>query len=204
MPTAAPHFALVAGEASGDLLAGLLLQGLRSRWPTLAAAGIGGPQMLQQGFKAWWPNSKLAISGYAQVLRHYREISGIRKQLKTRLLAAPPGRLVFAGHSLGAAVATLAASMFQGSQPTLVTFGSPRVGDADFVAGLARVTPLRHVECCDIVTRVPPEIFDREHIHDLLRGFLGDQLAYPRDFKSHAFNSIGQDIESFAAHFLNG
>ncbi len=90
MPTAAPHFALVAGEASGDLLAGLLLQGLRSRWPTLAAAGIGGPQMLQQGFKAWWPNSKLAISGYAQVLRHYREISGIRKQLKTRLLAAPP------------------------------------------------------------------------------------------------------------------
>ncbi len=90
LPTAAPHLALVAGEASGDLLAGLLLQGLRARWPTLSAVGIGGPQMLQQGFEAWWPNSKLAISGYAQVLRHYREISGIRRQLKARLLAAPP------------------------------------------------------------------------------------------------------------------
>ena len=90
MKTAAPQFAFVAGEASGDLLAGLLLQGLRARWPTLTAVGIGGPQMQQQGFEAWWPNSNLAISGYAQVLRHYREISGIRKQLKTRLLASPP------------------------------------------------------------------------------------------------------------------
>ena len=90
MTSAAPQFALVAGEASGDLLAGLLLQGLHSRWPALEAAGIGGPQMLQQGFKAWWPNSKLAISGYAQVLRHYREISAIRKKLKARLLASPP------------------------------------------------------------------------------------------------------------------
>ena len=95
MKTAAPQFALVAGEASGDLLAGLLLQDLRSRWPTLQAAGIGGPQMAQHGFEAWWPSSKLAISGYAQVLRHYREISGIRKQLKARLLAAPPA--VFIG-----------------------------------------------------------------------------------------------------------
>lgn len=95
METAPPQFALVAGEASGDLLAGLLLQGLRTRWPGLEAAGIGGPQMVQQGFEAWWPSSKLAISGYAEVLRHYREISGIRKQLKGRLLASPPA--VFIG-----------------------------------------------------------------------------------------------------------
>ena len=94
MKAADPQLALVAGEASGDLLAGLLLQGLRSRWPTLRAAGIGGDQMLAQGFDAWWPNSKLAISGYAQVLRHYREISGIRKQLKARLLASPPDLFV--------------------------------------------------------------------------------------------------------------
>ena len=95
METASPQFALVAGEASGDLLAALLLQGLRTRWPGLEAAGIGGPQMVQQGFEAWWPSSKLAISGYAEVLRHYREISGIRKQLKGRLLASPPA--VFIG-----------------------------------------------------------------------------------------------------------
>ncbi len=85
-----PRLAMVAGEASGDLLAGLLLGGLRARWPALQAGGIGGPQMAQQGFDAWWPHDKLAVRGYVEVLRHYREIAGIRRQLRSRLLADPP------------------------------------------------------------------------------------------------------------------
>ena len=86
----APRFAMVAGEASGDLLGGLLLRALRSRWPNLHAAGIGGPKMAAQGFEAWWPHDKLAVSGYVEVLSHYREISGIRNQLTERLLKAYP------------------------------------------------------------------------------------------------------------------
>lgn len=82
------RFALVAGETSGDLLAGLLLNGLRQRWPDLQAAGIGGSRMIEQGFDAWWPSEKLAVRGYVEVLRHYREIVGIREQLKQRLLGA--------------------------------------------------------------------------------------------------------------------
>jgi lipid-A-disaccharide synthase len=84
------QLALVAGEASGDLLAGLLLGGLRQRWPQLRAAGIGGPRMAEQGFEAWWPHEKLAVRGYVEVLRHYRGIAGIREALAARLLAAPP------------------------------------------------------------------------------------------------------------------
>ena len=84
------RLAMVAGEASGDLLAGLLLKGLKARWPALAAAGIGGPQMAAQGFDAWWPSDKLAVRGYVEVLRHYREIVGIRRQLTARLLEAHP------------------------------------------------------------------------------------------------------------------
>ncbi|MBA4260624.1 MAG: lipid-A-disaccharide synthase [Comamonadaceae bacterium] len=80
------RFALVAGETSGDLLAGLLLQGMRQRWPDLQAAGIGGPRMVEQGFDAWWPSEKLAVRGYIEVLRHYREIVGIRDRLRQRLL----------------------------------------------------------------------------------------------------------------------
>ena len=80
------RFALVAGETSGDLLAGLLLGGVRQRWPDLQSFGIGGPQMAAQGFKAWWPSEKLAVRGYVEVLRHYREIVGIRAQLQQRLL----------------------------------------------------------------------------------------------------------------------
>ena len=81
---------MVAGEASGDLLAGLLLDGLRIRWPGLSAGGIGGPQMAHRGFDAWWPHERLAVRGYVEVLRHYRGIADIRRQLKSRLLSTPP------------------------------------------------------------------------------------------------------------------
>jgi len=86
----APTLAMVAGEASGDLLASLMIRGLRARWPHAKLVGIGGPRMAEQGFQAWWPHEKLAVRGYVEVLRHYREIVGIRSQLKARLLAAPP------------------------------------------------------------------------------------------------------------------
>ena len=83
--------AMVAGEASGDLLAGLLLDGLKAHWPALQAAGIGGPHMERRGFHAWWPHDKLSVHGYGwEVLRRYREIVGIRDQLKQRLLRNPP------------------------------------------------------------------------------------------------------------------
>ncbi len=91
---AKPRVALVAGEASGDLLASLLLRGLRARWPALQAGGIGGPQMMAQGFDSWWPQEKLAVRGYVEVLRHYREIAGIRRQLARRLLDDRPDAFI--------------------------------------------------------------------------------------------------------------
>jgi lipid-A-disaccharide synthase len=93
MPSAARpslNLAMVAGEASGDLLASLLLQGLHDRWDCISAHGIGGPQMARQGFQAWWPHHKLAVRGYVEVLRHYREIVGIRRQLRDRLWQQRP------------------------------------------------------------------------------------------------------------------
>ena len=92
--TAALNIALVAGETSGDLLAAHLLAGLKQRWPSLQTSGIGGPKMAGQGFDAWWPSDKLAVRGYVEVLRHYREISGIRDALAQRLLQHPPRAFV--------------------------------------------------------------------------------------------------------------
>ena len=89
-PNSAPRLAMVAGEASGDLLASLLLGGLRERWPGLIAQGIGGPKMVAGGFDTWWPQHKLAVFGYVDALKHYREIAGIRRQLGDRLLADRP------------------------------------------------------------------------------------------------------------------
>jgi lipid-A-disaccharide synthase len=88
--TAAPRIAMVAGEASGDLLAAHLIDAIRTVLPQARFMGIGGPRMIAQGFEAWWPSEKLAVRGYVEVLKHYREISGIRTQLGARLLAEAP------------------------------------------------------------------------------------------------------------------
>ncbi|MBS1188729.1 MAG: lipid-A-disaccharide synthase [Rhodocyclaceae bacterium] len=84
------RIAMVAGEASGDLLASHLIAALKARLPGAKFFGIGGPKMAAQGFEPWWPLEKLAVRGYVEVLRHYREIAGIRRQLKKQLLANPP------------------------------------------------------------------------------------------------------------------
>jgi len=89
-----PCIAMVAGEASGDLLASLVIPGLQSHWADVALQGIGGPKMKALGFDAWWPQEKLAVRGYVEVLRHYREITGIRKSLLHRLLKKPPDLFV--------------------------------------------------------------------------------------------------------------
>ena len=89
--TPSPRVAMVAGETSGDLLAGLLMDGLRDLWPELTSQGIGGPQMGRRGFEAWWPSDKLAVHGYSlEVFRRLAEIIGIRKRLRARLLQNPP------------------------------------------------------------------------------------------------------------------
>ena len=82
--------AMVAGEASGDLLASHLIEALKARLPDAVFYGVGGPKMMARGFTAWHPLEKLAVRGYVEVLRHFREISGIRKDLKGRLLSDPP------------------------------------------------------------------------------------------------------------------
>jgi hypothetical protein len=67
-----------------------------------------------------------------------------------------PGRLLLTGHSLGAALGTLMASLIKPAK--LVAFGSPRVGDQGFVKTLAGIAVSRYVDCCDLVTRLPPEL----------------------------------------------
>ncbi len=86
----APRIAMVAGEASGDLLAAHLIAALRQHLPEAEFFGIGGPKMQAAGFDAWWPAEKLAVRGYAEVLRHYREITGIRRRLLSRLRDEKP------------------------------------------------------------------------------------------------------------------
>ena len=85
---------LVAGEASGDLLGGLLLQGLRQRWPALQSAGIGGKGMQAQGLASWWPLERLSVFGYVDALARLPELLRIRRQLGDRLLRERPAAFI--------------------------------------------------------------------------------------------------------------
>ena len=82
--------AMVAGEPSGDLLASHLIAAIKARVPDAVFFGIGGPRMAARGFDVWTPMDALSVFGYVDALKNYRRISGIRRQLKARLLADPP------------------------------------------------------------------------------------------------------------------
>lgn len=84
------RIALVAGEASGDLLGAHLIAALKARLPDAQFFGIGGPRMQGQGMDCWWPMDELSVMGYWDALKHYREIAGIRRSLKKRLLSQRP------------------------------------------------------------------------------------------------------------------
>lgn len=90
-----PVISMVAGETSGDMLAARMLSGLRPYLPDALMHGIGGKHMAEYGFVSDFPMEKLSVRGIFEVLRHYREIKGIREQLKQNLLAERPA--VFVG-----------------------------------------------------------------------------------------------------------
>jgi lipid-A-disaccharide synthase len=81
---------MVAGEASGDLLAAHLISALKARRRSMLFAGIGGPRMMAQGFESLYPMEKLSVRGYAEVLRNYSEIMGIRRRLGKALIEEQP------------------------------------------------------------------------------------------------------------------
>ena len=84
------RIALVAGEASGDLLGASLVQSLKQRFPDAEFAGVGGPKLREAGLEAWHDCSELAVMGLAEVLRHLPRLLRLRRLLRARLLAWRP------------------------------------------------------------------------------------------------------------------
>lgn len=96
MPSAlSPHpaplrIALVAGEASGDLLGAGLIEALRQLYPGAEFAGIGGDRMRAAGLDAWHDANELAVMGLSEVLRHLPRLLRLRRGLRQRLLEWRP------------------------------------------------------------------------------------------------------------------
>jgi lipid-A-disaccharide synthase len=84
------RIALVAGEASGDLLGAGLIAELRRRYPDAQFAGIGGDAMRAAGMDTWFDASALAVMGLSEVLRHLPRLLRVRRSLRARVLAWRP------------------------------------------------------------------------------------------------------------------
>lgn len=88
------RIALVAGEASGDLLGAALVRDLKALHPEAEFAGIAGPQMRAAGVAAWHDCEELAVMGLVEVLKHLPRLLRLRKALRERLLAWQPDVLI--------------------------------------------------------------------------------------------------------------
>ncbi|MGB0713058.1 MAG: lipid-A-disaccharide synthase [Gammaproteobacteria bacterium] len=82
--------ALCAGEASGDLLGGHLVEALKKRYPGCRFIGIAGRRMIEQGCEDWYPSEALAVFGLWDYYRRKGKIFKLRDEFRDRLLADPP------------------------------------------------------------------------------------------------------------------
>ena len=81
---------IVAGEASGDFLAAGLIRQLKTKYSDITFSGIAGPKMQAEGCVSVYPIERLSVMGIVAVLKRYRELSRVRKQLIAQLIADPP------------------------------------------------------------------------------------------------------------------
>ena len=82
--------AIVAGEASGDLLGAALVRAVRSRFPGTEFYGIAGPKMIAAGARTLVPMEKLSVRGYVEAMRSLPELLRIRSTLAEQLAADRP------------------------------------------------------------------------------------------------------------------
>lgn len=84
------RIAIVAGEASGDLLGAALIRSLKQYYPNAEIIGVAGPEMIQAGGKTLFPMEKLSVMGFSEVIVKLFELLSLRNKVKNYFLQNPP------------------------------------------------------------------------------------------------------------------
>lgn len=84
------RIALVAGEASGDILGAGLMRSLKAQHPAVEFIGVGGPLMQAEGLTSYFPMERLSVMGLVEVLGRLRELLARRKKLIQTLIDEKP------------------------------------------------------------------------------------------------------------------
>ena len=118
------RIAIIAGEASGDLLGAGLIRAVTARYPQVRFEGIGGPRMIAAGCDILYPMERLAVIGLLEAFRRYRELRGVRRRLIQRFIDDPPD--LFVGVDAPDFNLTLELALRRAGIPT-VHYASPQV-----------------------------------------------------------------------------
>lgn len=86
--------AMIAGEASGDILGAGLIRSLRRRYPSARFVGIGGDEMIAEGFHSLVPMERLSVMGLVEVLGRIRELFSIRARILDYVFTNRPDVLI--------------------------------------------------------------------------------------------------------------
>ncbi|WP_426149235.1 lipid-A-disaccharide synthase [Pseudomonas sp. DC3000-4b1] len=189
MATPARCIALVAGEASGDILGAGLMRALKAREPDVRFIGVGGPLMEAEGLRSYFPMERLAVMGLVEVLGRLRELLGRRKLLIETLLEARPD--VFIG--IDAPDFTLAIeARLHNAGIKAVHYVSPSV----WAWRQKRVLKIR--EGCDLMLTLFPfeaRFYEEQGVPVRFVGHsLADQIPLQAD-REHARRTLGLAVE---------
>jgi len=87
VPAGAMTIGIVAGEASGDAIAAMLIEAVRARLPHARFVGVAGPKMEAAGCEVWHPLETLAVTGVTEVVARLPEILALRRDIARRMVA---------------------------------------------------------------------------------------------------------------------
>ena len=94
MPVLVPVFAMIVGEASGDILGADLIRSLKKLFPDAIFEGIGGPRMEAEGFQSLYAMERLSVMGFIEPLKRLPELLGIRRSIIKRYRDNQPAAFI--------------------------------------------------------------------------------------------------------------